>query len=91
MKRLLLVLMISTATASPIHDDFRDKLVIYHQAYDNWLRKYIGCPPRNDNDVTGDRFEKVTCDPSMGGMDLALWKKARDAAKVLYSLKEKDE
>ena len=90
MKRLLLVLVVGTCLAAPIHDEFRDKLVTYHQAYDNWLRKYMGCPARKGNPQV-DMYETVTCDGSMGGMDMKLWHASREAAKVLYDLKEKDE
>jgi hypothetical protein len=76
--------------AAPIHDEFREKLVVYHQAYDNWLRKYLGCPPRATN-INNDGYETVQCDPSMGGMDLGMWKKSREAAKALYGLKDKEE
>jgi hypothetical protein len=87
-KRALLLLVVGVALAAPIHDDFRDKLVTYHQAYDSWLRKYMGCPARKGNPEV-DMYETVTCDNSMGGMDMKLWRTSREAAKVLYDLEDK--
>ncbi len=87
----MLVILAAGALAAPVHDEFRDKLVIYHQAYDTWLRKFLGCPPRSGKDPGVDGYETVPCDPSMGGMDLKMWQKSRDAAKTFYGLKEKDE
>lgn len=76
--------------AAPIHDEFRDKLVAYHLAYDAWLRKFVGCPARGT--LKGDdSVQVVTCDSGMAVMDLKLWQKSREAAKVLYGLKDKDE
>jgi hypothetical protein len=90
MKRLLLLLVLSAVSvAAPTQDDFRDKLLVYHLAYDAWLRKFVGCPVREEGQ--GASAQVVTCNPALGGMDLRLWQKSREAAKTLYGLKERDE
>ena len=90
MKRIVLLVVVGCSLAAPLHDEFREKLLAYHQAYDTWLRKYLGCPPRA-KDIEGDGYERVPCDSSMGGHDLKLWHESREQAKKFYDLKEKDE
>lgn len=74
--------------AAPIHDEFREKLVKFHQEYDVFLRKYVGCPTR-EKQALQDRFIAVECDALKGVVDQAAYQKAREAAKELFDLEEK--
>lgn len=88
MKRLIIVLIALGLSAAPIQDEFRDRLVKFHQSYDVFLRKYVGCPAREKQAIR-DQFIAVECDPLKGELDQAAWSKAREAAKELFDLEEK--
>jgi len=89
LRRLLIVLVSAGLTAAPVHDEFRDKVVKFHQAYDAFLRKYVGCPTR-EKQIMKDQFVAVECDPLKGELDQAAWHKTREAAKELFDLREKE-
>lgn len=87
MKRLLLIVVVGTSLATPIQDDFRERLVEFHTFYDIFVRKFIGCPK-----ITAfkqDGYEMVECKPIMGVFDRAAFAKARTAAKKLFDLEER--
>ena len=85
------MVMIGTALAAPIHDEFREKVIKFHQEYDVFLRKYLGCPPRTKTpqQQEQDKYVQTQCEAMLGIVDQVAWHKTREAAKELFDLEEK--
>lgn len=57
-------------------------LVDFHKHYDAFVREYLGCAP--------DAADIRDCHPGRGTFDVKEWLAARNAAKQLFDLRDKE-
>jgi hypothetical protein len=61
------------------YDELRERTLAHEIPYDKFLRKLFGCKPTGPTDAEN-------CNPTLGDIDYAAFRKAREAAKKLYDL-----
>jgi len=90
MKKLVFVVLLVAASAQNVDMDFRVKLSRFHQHYDKFLRKFMGCGPMPEKEqAVKDGVHFVECDADLSMIDQKEFKAAREEAKVLFDLEDK--
>lgn len=73
------------AKVTPEEWIFIEKLIKYEKHYDAFLRDYLACVKDKNIPIDGDNCKG----PHLGKWNVKEFKKAKEAAKKLYNLKEK--
>lgn len=82
MKRALAVGLLLSIALCPaaVNPDFQERLLRFHQHYNQFVRIYLGCPK--------GAVEMAQCHPDQGTLDYAEFLKARTEARKLFDLSQ---
>lgn len=81
-KLLAIILLSSALIGQSQYDDMRLRTLEFYSHFDSYTRILFGCP------VDNPTFEPNECKINQGRIDYKEYRKAREAAKKLFELKD---
>lgn len=82
MRRAVFTLLLCSRFVNSETDEMAYRLIAFEAPYNTFLRAYFGCPP--DGEIS-----RQVCLPHKREIRRGAYVKAREAAKVLFDLREK--